>query len=46
MFVDALNPIVAKKSMRKNWKIKEKIISRKRLFQTTDHCKWRRDYKN
>ena len=26
MFADALNPIIAKKSMKENWKIKGKII--------------------
>ena len=44
MFADALNPIIAKKSMKENWKIKEKIIYKKRLLQSADHCKRRRDY--
>ena len=26
MFADALNPIIAKKSMKENWKIKGKVI--------------------
>ena len=30
MFADALNPIIAKKSMKENWKIKGKIIYQKR----------------
>ena len=34
MFADALNPIIAKKSMKENWKIKGKIINQKR-----DYCK-------
>ena len=34
MFVDALNPIVAKKNMKINWKIKEKII-----YQIRDYYK-------
>ena len=46
MFADALNPIIAMKSMKENWKIKGKIIYKKRLLQTTDHCKRRRDYRN
>ena len=29
MFLDALNPIIAKKSMKENWKIKGKIISKR-----------------
>ena len=46
MFADALNPIVAKKSMKENWKIKGKIIYLKRLLHTTHHCKPRRDDRN
>ena len=46
MFADALNLIIAKKNMKENWKIKGKIIYLKRLLQTIDHCKRRRDYKN
>ena len=34
MFADALNPIIAKKSMKENWKIKGKII-----YQKRDYCK-------
>ena len=44
MLADALSPIIAKKSMKENWKIKGKIIYYKRPLQTTDHCKRRRDY--
>ena len=45
MFADALNQIIAKKSMKKNWKIKGKIIyKKKRLLQSADHCKRSRDY--
>ena len=33
MFADALNSIIAKKSMKENWKIKGKIIYKK------DYCK-------
>ena len=44
MFVDALNPIIVKKSMKENWKIKRIIIYLKKILQTTDHCKRRRDY--
>ena len=29
MFADALNPIIAKKIMKENWKIKNKIIYKK-----------------
>ena len=46
MFADALNPIIAKKSMKENWKINGKIINKKRLLKTTDNCKRRRDYRN
>ena len=46
MFADALNPIIAKKSMKENWKTKGKIIYKKRLLKTIDHCKRRRDYRN
>ena len=37
MFADALNPIIAKKNMKKNWKINGKIIYLKKLLQTIDH---------
>ena len=37
MFADALNLIIAKKNMKENWKIKRKIIYKKRLLQTIDH---------
>ena len=45
MFADALNPIIAKKSMKENWKIKGKIIypKKKRLLPSANHCKQRRD---
>ena len=46
MFADSLNPIIAKKSMKENWKIKGKIIYKIRLLKTTDHYKRRRDYRN
>ena len=47
MFADALNPIIAKKNMKENWKIKRKIIYLiKKLLQTIDHWKKRRDYRN
>ena len=46
MFADALNPIIAKKSMKEIWKIKGKIIYiKKRVLQSTDHCKKTRDYR-
>ena len=32
MFLDALNPIIAKKSMKENWKIKGKIIYQKEVI--------------
>ena len=32
MFADALNPIIAKKSMKENWKIKEEIIYYKKTI--------------
>ena len=44
MFAGALNPIIAKKSMKENGKIKGKIIYKKKLLQSKDHCKRRRDY--
>ena len=34
MFADALNPIIARKNMKENWKIKGKII-----YQKRDYCK-------
>ena len=34
MFADALNPIIAKKSVKENWKVKGKII-----YQKRDCCK-------
>ena len=46
MFADALNPIIAKISTKENWKIKGKIIYFfKRLLQSVDNCKRRRDYR-
>ena len=36
MFADALNPIIAKKNMKENWKIKGKIIYQK---ETTSKCR-------
>ena len=36
MFADALNSIIAKKSMKENWKIKGKIIYQK---ETTAKCR-------
>ena len=38
MFGDALNPIIEKKSMKENWKIKGKIIY-KSLLQISDYSK-------
>ena len=36
MFAGALNPIIAKKSMKENWKMKGKIIYQK---ETTAKCR-------
>ena len=36
MFTDGLNPIIAKKSMKENWKIKGKIIYQK---ETIEKCR-------
>ena len=32
MFVDILNPIISKKSMKENWKIKERIYKKRDYF--------------
>ena len=45
MFADALNPIIAKKNTKENWRIIEKLYIKKRLLQSSDHCKRRRDTK-
>ena len=37
MFADALNPIIAKKSKKENWKIKGKVIYQKK--DTTAKCR-------
>ena len=39
MFADVLNPIVTKKSIKENWKIKKKI-SKKNRFQVKNNFKW------
>ena len=45
MFEDSLNPKIAKKSMKKNWKIKGKIIYKKTI-ENYRFYKRRRGYRN
>ena len=44
MFADAINPIIAKNSIKENWKIKGKIMYQK-ILQSTDNCIRRRDWR-